>query len=380
MLESKLPKVGTTIFTIMSAMAQEHGAINLGQGFPDFSMSPDLVGLVNKAMVEGYNQYVPMQGYLPLRESIAEKIEHQYQLQVHLDTELTITPGGTYALYTAMTTILRPGDEVIVPEPAYDSYIPGIELNGAIPVRVDMSFPNYSIDWEKIRDRVTPRTRMIILNSPHNPTGSVLGEQDIRALRALVAGTEIYIVSDEVYEHLIFDNLVHHSMLRYPDLYGRSFVCFSFGKTYHCTGWKLGYCVAPPELTTEFRKVHQFNSFCCNTPTQVALAEYLRNKEAYMELGAFLQERRDYFHDLMQATRFDALPSYGTYFQCYRYERISDEPDREFCARLTRQYGVAAIPVSAFYQDYKDDRVVRFCFAKKPETLAAAVERLLHIS
>jgi methionine transaminase len=376
---SKLPQVGTTIFTVMSSLATELGAVNLGQGFPDFPMSAELVALVDVAMRDGFNQYAHMNGLASLREVLAEKIAGLYGTTVNPDTQITITPGGTYAIYTALTTVLRPGDEVIVFEPAYDSYIPNIEINGAIPVRIDLRFPDYRIDWDDVRGKVGPRTRMILLNSPHNPTGAILRPEDIRELRSIVEGTEILIHSDEVYEHLIFDNIPHTSILRYPDLLERSFVSFSFGKVYHCTGWKLGYSVSAPALMQEFRKVHQFNCFSCHTPSQVALAKYLQDKQTYLSLGAFLQRKRDYFGQLMAATKFTPLPSYGSYFQLYRYDRISDESDKDFAIRITKEYKVASIPVSAFYRSGKDDRVVRFCFAKKEETLEKAAERLMKI-
>jgi methionine aminotransferase len=378
-LISKLPQVGTTIFTVMSSLAAEVGAVNLGQGFPDFQMSQKLVSLVDKAMQDGYNQYAHMNGVAQLREVLAEKIAGLYGTAVSPDTQITITPGGTYAIYTALTTILRPGDEVIVFEPAYDSYIPNIGINGAVPVRIDLQFPDYRINWDLVRKKITKKTRMILLNTPHNPTGAVLRPEDMEQLRSIVKGTEIFIHSDEVYEHLIFDGLPHCSILRYPDLLERSFVSFSFGKIYHCTGWKLGYSVSSPALMKEFRKVHQFNCFSCHTPSQVALAAYLQDKDTYLSLSAFIQKKRDHFARLMQATKFTPLPSYGSYFQLYRYHRISDEPDKDFCIRITKEYGVASIPVSAFYQSGKDDRVVRFCFAKKEETLEKAAERLVKI-
>ena len=378
-LISKLPEVGTTIFTVMSSLAAELGAVNLGQGFPDFPMSEKLVALVDQAMRDGYNQYAHMNGMPRLREVLAEKIAGLYGTSVNPYTQITITPGGTYAIYTALTTVLRPGDEVIVFEPAYDSYIPNIEINGAIPVRIDLQFPDYRIDWDLVRQKVTPRTRMILLNTPHNPTGAILRAADMEELRRIVEGTDILIHSDEVYEHLIFDGLPHSSILRYPDLLERSFVSFSFGKVYHCTGWKLGYSVSSPDLMKEFRKVHQFNCFSCHTPSQVALATYLKDPETYLSLGAFLQKKRDHFAGLMAATRFTPLPSYGSYFQLYRYDRMSEESDKDFAIRITKEYGVASIPVSAFYQSGKDDHVVRFCFAKKEETLEKAAERLIKI-
>lgn len=378
-IKSKLPEVGTTIFTVMSALATEYKAVNLGQGFPDFAMSSELTGLVNDAMQNGYNQYSPMPGWMPLREAIAEKAQFLYAASINPDTEITITPGGTYAIYTALTTVLQPGDEVIVFEPAYDSYIPNIVVNGATPVRINLQFPEYKINWNEVRQKITARTRMIMLNSPHNPTGAVLSEDDIQQLRSIVRDTNIIIVSDEVYEHIIFDDVQHQSILRYPDLLQRSFVCFSFGKVYHCTGWKLGYCIAPAEFTKEFRKVHQFNCFSCHTPSQVALAAFLRNRDSYLTLGSFLQKKRDYFLQLMQNTPFTMLDSKGSYFICAQYNRISDESDREFAIRITKEFGVAVIPVSAFYQQGTDNKVVRFCFGKKDETLALAAERLSHI-
>jgi methionine transaminase len=376
---SKLPSVGTNIFTVMSGLATEYKAINLGQGYPDFPMSKELIMLVNEAMKNDYNQYSPMPGWLPLRESIAEKIEFLYQTKVNPDTEITITPGGTYAVYSSLTAILHPGDEVIIFEPAYDSYIPNVEINGAKAIPVNLIYPNYKIDWAAVKNAITPKTKAIILNSPHNPTGSVISETDIEQLRSIVKDTHIFIVSDEVYEHLIFNNIPHQSILRYPDLLERSFVCFSFGKVYNCTGWKLGYCVAPPSLTKEFRKVHQFNSFACFTPTQVALADFLKNKEAYLGLSSFMQQKKDFFKQLMQQTKFTMHESYGSYFICGSYERISDESDKDFAIRLTREAGVATVPVSAFYHNGKDDKVLRFCFSKKEETLEAAVERLIKL-
>ena len=378
-IQSKLPNVGTTIFTVMSALASTYRAINLGQGFPDFPMDAGLISLVNKAMENGFNQYVPMQGYLPLREAIAEKISFLYQANVDAQSQITITPGGTYAIYTALTTVLRPGDEVIVFEPAYDSYIPNIEVNGAVPIRINLKFPSYGIDWDLVREKISPKTRMIMLNSPHNPTGAILSEEDIDQLSSIVKGTDIFILSDEVYEHLIYDGLPHQSMLRYPHLMKRSFVCFSFGKVYHCTGWKMGYCISPAEWMEEFRKVHQFNCFSCHSPTQVALASFLQKRDSYVLLGAIMQEKRDYFQQLMEQTKFTPLPSHGSYFQLYRYDQISDESEKDFAIRITKEYGVAAIPVSAFYQSETDHKVVRFCFAKKKETLEMAVERLLKI-
>ena len=378
-IKSKLPAVGTTIFTVMSSLALEYDAVNLGQGFPDFPMNEELIEAVSQAMQKGFNQYTHMSGLPALREVIADKISSLYTTKVNHDTDITVTPGGTYAIYTALTAVLNPGDEVIVFEPAYDSYIPNIVVNGAIPVLIDLKFPDYKIDWEEVKRKITPKTRMIMINSPHNPTGSVLREADIEALRSIVEGTKILILSDEVYEHLIFENLQHQSILRFPDLLERSFVCFSFGKVYHCTGWKLGYAVSSPSLMKEFRKVHQFNSFSSHTPSQAALAQVLPNKSLYLSLAPFMQQKRDYFRKLMSETRFTALPSYGSYFQVYKYERISDETDKDFAIRITKEFGVASIPVSAFYQNGTDNKVVRFCFAKKQETLEQAVEKLMKV-
>ena len=363
-ITSKLSGTGTTIFTVMSGLATEYNAVNLGQGFPDFEMSEELTSLVNKAMRDGYNQYAPMQGWMPLRTAFAEKTESLYQLRVDPSKEITITPGGTYAIYCALTAILNHGDEVIVMQPCYDSYIPNIIINGARPVLVNLDLPCYSINWDSVARAITSKTKAIILNSPNNPTGSVLNKHDIDRLRTIVTGTNIFIVSDEVYEHIMFDGAQHQSILRYPDLYERSFVCFSFGKTYHCTGWKMGYCVAPPELTKEFIRVHQFNAFSTNSTVQVALAEYLKNKDAYLSLSAFYQQKRDFFIEAMRQTKFNLFKSSGSYFICASYAQLSDEGDRDFCIRLTKEIGVTMIPVSAFYQNGKDDKVVRFCFGK----------------
>jgi len=375
-ITSKLPAIGTTIFATMSALAAEHKAVNLGQGFPDFPMNEDLIELVAKAMRDQYNQYAPMPGWMPLREAIAEKVYYLYGTRVNPDSEITITPGGTYAIYSAFTSFLQPGDEVILFEPAYDSYIPNIEVNGAKAVRIPLVYPDYHIDWNAVRAAITPRTRAILINSPHNPTGAVITATDIEELRKTVEGTSILILSDEVYEHLIFDGISHQSVLRYPDLFARSFVCFSFGKVYNCTGWKLGYCIAPAMLMKEFRKIHQFNAFSCFTPTQVALASFLQNRDAYLTLSGLMQQKRDFFIDQMKATRFTLLSSYGSYFICAKYDQISEEGAMDFAVRLTKEAGVTTIPVSAFYADGKDDKVLRFCFSKKKETIEQAVKRL----
>jgi methionine aminotransferase len=376
---SKLPNVGTTIFTVMSALAAQHKAINLSQGFPDFDCSETLKQLVNEAMEQGHNQYAPMPGIMPLREAIAQKISNLYGQNVNPDTEITITPGGTYAIFTAIATCIGPGDEVIIFEPAYDSYIPNVLVNGGVPVLVPLSYPDYHIDWQLVRSRITARTKMIMLNTPHNPTGSILTETDIQELEKLVAEFNLLILSDEVYEHLVYDGAKHLSILRYPALFRNSFVTFSFGKVFHITGWKMGYCVAPAHLMQEYRKVHQYLCFSVNTPMQYGITGFLQTPEHYLSLPAFFQQKRDHFLQLMADTRFTLLQSYGSYFQLMRYDRISDEGDKDFTIRITKEFGVASIPVSAFYQDGKDDHVVRFCFAKKTETLEKAVERLRKI-
>lgn len=376
-LKSKLPNTGVSIFTVMSVLAAEHKAINLGQGTPDFQISEELIDLVNKAMRDGHNQYTHRNGLLALRETIAEKIDFLYQNKVDPSTEITITPGATYAIFTALTTVLNPGDEVIVFEPAYDSYVPNIKVNGAIPVLIQLQYPEYKIDWKVVKEKITPATKMIMLNSPNNPTGKILTEKDIEQLREIVEGTDILILSDEVYEHLIFEGNQHESILKYPDLFQRSFVVFSFGKVYQCTGWKMGYCVASDLLMKEFLKVHQYNCFCCNTPVQYALASFLNKKNEYLQLAIFFQHKRDYFQSLMAKTKFKPLPSFGSYFQLYSYEDISNENEFHFAKKLTEKAGVATIPVSAFYQNGKENQVLRFCFAKKEHTLTEAVNRLV---
>lgn len=375
-IQSKLPQVGTTIFTVMSQLANEVGAVNLGQGFPDFPMSAELASLVNKAMQDGFNQYTHMNGYPPLVKVLAAKANKLYNASLDAIASITVTPGGTYAIYTALTTVLQPGDEVIVFEPAYDCYIPTIQLNKAIAVPIQLQYPNYAIPWEEVKNKITARTRMIMINSPHNPTGAVLSAEDMQILSSIVEGTNIIILSDEVYEHLIFDGIEHQSILKYPSLFERSFVCFSFGKTYHCTGWKLGYCMAPEHLMKEFRKVHQFNCFTCPTPPQVALATYIENEEAYLSLGSAMQAKRDYFRVLMRDTPFTCIPSHGSYFECYSYASFSQLSDKELAIKLTKEFGVATIPVSAFYQNGQDNKVLRFCFAKSEATLKKAVEGL----
>jgi methionine aminotransferase len=378
-IQSKLPNVGTTIFTEMSVLANEYNAINLGQGFPDYAMPQALVAKVYEAMQSGNNQYVHMNGLPALREQLALKYNNIYNANINGEKNITITPGGSYAIFTALTTVLQPGDEVIVFEPAYDCYIPTIELNGAVPITIALQHPTYTIDWEIVKQKITPRTRMIMINSPHNPSGAVLSKNDMEQLNAIIKNTNIIIHSDEVYEHLIFDGLEHQSILRYPELFERSFVTYSFGKTYDCTGWKLGCSIAPDHLMKEFRKVHQFNAFSCNTPMQVGIANHLKESNDYMQLGNFLQQKRDYFATAMQQTKFKALPSYGSYFQLYDYSAISDLPEKAFTIWLTKKYGVTTIPVSAFYKKPINNNVVRFCFSKQETVLNAAVEKLVNI-
>ncbi|MCU0425643.1 MAG: methionine aminotransferase [Candidatus Kapabacteria bacterium] len=378
-LHSKLPTVGTTIFTSMSHLASEYNAINLAQGFPNFAPPPKLLLSAANAMQRGLNQYAPMAGYVPLRERIAEKIEYCYGRRINPDSDITVTPGGTAALFAAMMSVVHKGDEVIVPEPCYDSYLPTLELCGALIKRVPMKFPDYSIDWDRVQTLVSPKTRMIIINTPHNPTGSILRKADMERLSAIVRNTDIMILSDEVYEHITFDGEAHQSVLRYNDLAERSFVVYSFGKPFHVTGWKTGYCVAPAELMREFRKVYQYMNFASFTPAQVAFSELLSNKEQYESLPEFYRQKRDLFQDLMRSSRFEFFPSHGSYFQLARYSDISTLNDAEFAVWLTTTHGVAVIPVSAFYRDSTDNHVVRFCFAKTDETLEKAAEALCKI-
>jgi methionine aminotransferase len=378
-LDSKLPAVGTTIFTVMSRLAADLGAINLSQGFPDFNCDPELVEAVARHMRSGHNQYAPMQGVLPLREAVSAKYEHYYGRHYDPETEVTITSGGTEAIFDAVAATVHPGDEVIVFEPCYDSYVPAIELNGGTPIVVSLRFPDYSIDWDALSAAITPRTRLLILNSPHNPAGAVLSSKDIQQLIAVLEGTRILIVSDEVYEHIIFDGLAHESMARHPALAARSFVVGSFGKTYHTTGWKVGSVVAPAALSAEFRKVHQFVTFSTNTPVQLALAEFVAARHGLDEIGPFFQAKRDRFLRLMDGSRFKPLTCRGSYFQLMDYSAITDEPDAEFALRITREYGVASIPTSPFLYRQPPPHVLRFCFAKKDETLERAAERLRRI-
>lgn len=375
-INSKLPNVGTTIFTVMSKLATDNNAINLSQGFPDFNCNEELVGLVNKYMLKGYNQYAPMAGLMSLREIIAEKTEDLYSAKYDPETEITITAGGTQAIFTAISAMIREGDEVIIFEPAYDCYKPAIELNGGKTIYLQLKAPLYSIDWEEVKKVINYRTKMIIINTPHNPTGSIMTAADMAKLEKLTKGTDIVIVSDEVYEHIIFDGYEHQSVARFPKLAERSFIISSFGKTYHATGWKMGYCVAPKKLMTEFRKVHQFVVFCVNTPIQYALAEFLKNKKNYLGLGSFYQKKRDYFNKMIKNSNFKLEPASGTYFQLLNYSEISKEKDSNFAIRLTKEFGIASIPVSMFYHHSIDNKMLRFCFAKKEETLEKAAEIL----
>lgn len=378
-IPSKLENVGLTIFSVMSQLSAEQGAINLSQGFPDLDVHPELISMVEKQMRKGHNQYAPMQGVMPLREKIAEKTEALYGAVYNPETEITVTSGATEALFSAISAVVHKGDEVIVVEPAFDSYVPAIELNGGIPVYVKLNYPEYRMDWDAVRAAIGPKTRMIILNSPHNPSGSVLSEEDIAQLTSIVAGTDLLILSDEVYEHIIFDDLRHTSIARYPELAQRSFVISSFGKTYHTTGWKIGYCLAPAPLSKEFRMVHQYLTFSTNTPIQYAYAEFMEKKELYLELAAFYQAKRDRFLSLIQGSRFKPLSCRGTYFQMLDYSAVSDEPDMDFARRLTIEHKVASIPPSVFYHEKDDHKALRFCFAKKDETLERAAERLCRI-
>lgn len=376
---SKLPHVGTTIFTVMSALAQEHGAINLSQGFPNFPSSGKLNSLVYEAMQQGHNQYAPMTGVPLLREAIAGKIARVMDVAVDPEKEITITAGATQALFTAIATLVHPGDEVILLEPAFDCYGPAIEVCGGIVVHYALEAPDFRPDWEAIGRLVTPRTRMIVINTPHNPTGTTLKAADLESLERLSEAAGIWVLSDEVYEHLIYDGAVHQSVLRYPKLRARSFAVFSFGKTFHNTGWKIGYCVAPAELTAEFRKVHQFNVFSVNTPMQYGLAAFLNDPAEYLSLSAFYQQKRDFFLTAIAGSRLQPLVCEGTYFQLVDYGAVSDEQDTEFVKRMVMEHGVAAIPVSVFGGAKHDQRIIRLCFAKTEETLAKAAALLVRL-
>jgi len=380
-LVSRLPHVGTTVFTRMSQLALEHGAVNLGQGFPDFACDPALVDLVTDAMQAGHNQYPPMTGLPALRLAIADKIALTYGHRYDADAEITVTAGASQAIQTAILATVHPGDEVIVIEPAYDCYAPAIALAGGVvvPVTMQLDAAGYSVPWDRVAAAVTPRTRMIVVNTPHNPTGTILRQADLEALAAIVANTDILVLSDEVYEHMVFDGEPHASVARHPALAERAFVISSFGKTFHVTGWKIGYVAAPAAFMVEFRKVHQYNVFCVNAPMQHAIAAYLRDPAPWRDLPGFYQRKRDLFRDGLAGSRFTLLPSDGTYFQCVRYDAISGQSEADFASWLTAEIKVAAIPVSAFYSQPKESHVVRFCFAKKDETLRLALERLAQL-
>ena len=378
-IESKLSNVGITIFAIMTALANKHGAINLSQGFPDFDVPAELIELVTRYMHLGKNQYAPMPGVEALRAAISKKTQSLYGTFYDPNSDITVTSGATEALFAAITACVKPGDEVIVFEPAYDAYVPVIELNGGVPIFIEMDFPGYTIDWNRVQDRVTDKTKLIVLNSPHNPTGAVLSAGDMAALIDIVRDTGVFIVSDEVYEHIIFDGMPHESMCRYPELADRSFVISSFGKTYHATGWKIGYCLAPKPLTQEFQKIHQFLTYASNTPIQHAYGDYLQNHLAYESLSGFYQQKRDLFLSLVAPSRFKPVPCHGTYFQLLDYSKITQEPDVRFAERMTVEHGVASIPTSVFYSRNKDHHVLRFCFAKKDETLEEAAVKLCRI-
>lgn len=374
LITSKLPEIGTTIFTIMSKLAMDHNAINLSQGFPDFNCDENLLALVTKYMQAGHNQYAPMAGIMPLRERIAEKTAILYNAKYNPETEITITAGGTQAIFTAISAIVREGDEVIIFEPAYDCYQPAIELNGGKTIYMQLQYPNFTIDWEQVKKVINHRTKMIIINTPHNPTGSTMSEADMKMLQKITENTEIIILSDEVYEHIIFDNATHQSVTRFPKLAERSFVVSSFGKTFHITGWKIGYCIAPENLMAEFRKVHQFLVFSVNTPIQFALTEYLRHKESFLNLGDFYQKKRDFFANGLKQSKFELLPVKGGYFQLLSYKNSLQQNDKEYATWLTKEKKIASVPLSAFYHEDIDNELLRFCFAKKEETLQKAID------
>ncbi len=375
-IQSRIPDITTSIFAIMSKMATDHDAINLSQGFPDFQVDPVLINLVQRYMKNGNNQYAPMPGAPALRAIIAEVLSSTYNRIVDAEAEVTITAGGTQALFASLAAFIHPGDEVIVFDPAYDSYNPAIRLNGGVPVHMNLRFPDFSIDWEEVKSRITSRTRLIMVNTPQNPSGGVLSDRDLKQLEMLAEENDLIVLSDEVYERLIFDNIRHESVLRYPRLSKRSVAVFSFGKTFHATGWKVGYTIAPEALTREIRKTHQFITFSVNTPVQLALAEYMRNPVHYQNLGAFYQQKRDYFLQGIKGSSFEPMPCYGSYFQLLSYKHISSLPDRQMAEALTINHKVASIPVSVFYNDKTDNNLLRFCFAKKEQTLDQAMEIL----
>jgi methionine aminotransferase len=375
-INSKLPKQGTTIFAIMSKLAQEHNAINLSQGFPDFACSEKLIDLVNQYMKKGFNQYAPMQGAIALREQIAAMIEELYGTAYNPETEITVTAGATQAIYTAISAFVREEDEVIIFEPAYDCYVPAIEINNGKPIYVSLRQPDFAVDWQMVKKLINHRTRMIIINTPHNPSGSVFRESDLKELEKLTRDTDIIVLSDEVYEHMFFSGTKHWSVARSKSLAERSIVVSSFGKTVHTTGWKLGYMAAPANLTAELRKVHQFIVFACNHPVQLAIAEFMKDKNNYLEVKDFYKQKRDLFCKLIRNSKFSFEPAAGTYFQLLKYDAISKEKDTDFAVRLTKEHGIASVPLSVFYHEQTDNKLLRFCFAKKDETLEKAAEIL----
>jgi methionine aminotransferase len=378
-MKSKLPDVGTTIFAIMTKMAVDHEAINLSQGFPDFPISSRLIDLVHEGMQAGVNQYSPMPGLPILRDAISKKINKVYGIEVDPEREITVTAGGTQALYAAFAALLEVDDEIIVFDPAYDSYNPAIRLNKAKPIHLSLKPPLFNIDWEEVEAHITKATKAIVINTPHNPSGAVLSDEDMKRLSGIVVNNDLYLISDEVYEHIIFDGLEHNSALKYPELRNRTIAIYSFGKTFHATGWKTGYAVAPPEITAEFRKMHQFLVFSANAPIQYGIAKYLEDGDHYSYLREFYEKKRNKFEKLMEATKFKAVPCHGTYFQLYSYEDISDQHDRQVAEWLTKEYGVATIPPSVFYEAGSNEKYLRFCFAKSDETMEKAVERLCRI-
>ncbi|MBX2967898.1 MAG: aminotransferase class I/II-fold pyridoxal phosphate-dependent enzyme [Cyclobacteriaceae bacterium] len=378
-IKSRLPDISTSIFAIMSKMAADYGAINLSQGFPDFQVDPVVIDLIHKQMKAGHNQYAPMPGAPALRNIIAEVIFKTYNHKVSPETEITISAGATEALYAAIAAFVHLGDEVIVFDPAYDSYNPAIRLNGGVPVHINLKYPDFSIDWEEVKSRITSRTRMIMVNTPQNPSGAVLSSQDLKELESLTEEHDLIVLSDEVYERIIFDNIRHESVLHYPNLAKRSIAVFSFGKTFHATGWKVGYAIAPEALTREIRKTHQFITFSVNTPVQLALAEYMQTPAHYENLGSFYQQKRDYFLQGIKGSSFEPMPCHGSYFQSLSYKNISTFPDRQMAEELTIKHKVASVPVSVFYNDKTDNKLLRFCFAKSEQTLDQAMEILRKI-
>lgn len=377
--KSKLPNVGTTIFTVMSALAKEHNAINLSQGFPNYPSSQKLNDLVASAMNNGYNQYAPMAGNLELRLAISNKYKLLYKSTYHPEKEITVTAGATQAIYTIISAFVRPNDEVILFKPAYDCYEPAVEINGGKVIPIQLSAPNYKVNWQEVASKISSKTKMILINSPHNPSGTIWSKEDMLQLQKLAKDTNIIVLSDEVYEHIVFDDVQHQSVCLFQDLKQRSFITASFGKTFHNTGWKIGYCCAPEYLMSEFRKVHQFNVFSVHHPSQKGIADYMQDAETYLSLDTFFQRKRDLFLNLISESRFKFRPSQGTYFQVLDYSDITDEYDFDFAKRLTKEFKIAAIPLSVFNEDGKDDKVLRFCFAKTNDTLKKAADVLKHI-